>query len=76
MSCYRDTGKNREVLDVVQATSKSRNRHTKEKSPYNGDEKTRTFKEGMINRMEKDGGFMKGIIYMLGVQPREWGGIV
>lgn len=29
----------------------------------------------MINRMEKDNGFMKRIIDMIGIEPREWGGI-
>lgn len=29
----------------------------------------------MINRKEKDNGFVEGLIHMLGIEPREWDGI-
>lgn len=29
----------------------------------------------MINRKEKDNGFVEGLIYMLGIEFREWDGI-
>lgn len=46
-----------------------------EKSLHNEEENTKNFKENMVNRMEKDNGFMKGIINILGTEPKERGGM-
>lgn len=62
----------KEGVTLIKVVDEAMLRSENTKSLYNEKEKTKTFKDNMINRMEKDNGSMEGIINILSIDLEEW----
>lgn len=62
----------KEGVTLIKVVDEAMLRSKNMKSLYNEEDKTRIFKDNMINRMGKDNGSMEGIIDILNIDLEEW----